>query len=90
MLPKRCLEAGCTAHAHPGYPRCLPHQRLTYRPYNHPAYRSHPRAPRCERCGATTDLTRDHIMPTSKGGGADPANLRTLCRPCNSSKGDNT
>src|SRR5690606_35763415 len=37
----------------------------------------------CEVCGSTEDLTRDHIVPVSRGGTNDPANLRTLCRRCN-------
>lgn len=42
---------------------------------------------RCVECAATEDLTLDHIYPWSLGGSDDPHNLRTLCRPCNSSKG---
>jgi hypothetical protein len=42
---------------------------------------------RCANCGSTQDLTVDHIIPVSKGGGNERSNLRTLCRPCNSSKG---
>jgi len=41
----------------------------------------------CVRCGATDDLTLDHIYPWSKGGPDTYENLRVLCRPCNSSKG---
>jgi len=44
--------------------------------------------PWCSTCGATTDLTVDHIHPVSRGGDPyDPANCRTLCRRCNSAKG---
>jgi hypothetical protein len=42
----------------------------------------------CRLCGATADLTLDHIYPWSLGGPDTPDNLRVLCRPCNSSKGD--
>ncbi len=42
---------------------------------------------RCVECASTEDLTLDHIHPWSLGGSDSPANLRTLCRPCNSSKG---
>ncbi|RKN56241.1 HNH endonuclease [Micromonospora costi] len=38
-------------------------------------------------CGATTDLTVDHVHPWSKGGTDDLDNLQLLCRPCNSRKG---
>lgn len=39
--------------------------------------------PYCEDCGATDDLTADHVIPRSLEAG-----LRTLCRSCNSSKQD--
>lgn len=42
---------------------------------------------KCKRCGATDDLTIDHIKPESKGGKATDDNLQTLCRSCNSKKG---
>lgn len=41
----------------------------------------------CVECGASEDLTLDHIWPWSLGGRDDADNLRTLCRPCNSRKG---
>lgn len=41
----------------------------------------------CRRCGATADLSIDHIHPFSKGGSDDPENFQTLCRSCNSRKG---
>ena len=41
-------------------------------------------------CGQTEYLTVDHIVPISKGGSDDIANLQFLCRPHNSSKGDRT
>jgi hypothetical protein len=42
---------------------------------------------RCVDCGATEDLTLDHIYPWSLGGPDTYENLRLLCRPCNSRKG---
>lgn len=42
---------------------------------------------RCRACGSTSDLTVDHVWPTHFGGPTIRANLQTLCRPCNSSKG---
>lgn len=45
---------------------------------------------RCVACRGWHDLTVDHIMPSSRGGSDDPANLQTLCRRCNSSKGART
>jgi len=41
----------------------------------------------CLECGTSDDLTLDHIYPWSLGGEDTEENLRTLCRPCNSSKG---
>lgn len=41
---------------------------------------------RCVRCGATNDLTLDHVHPWVLGGVNSADNLRTLCRSCNSSK----
>ncbi len=43
---------------------------------------------RCLDCGGTIDLTIDHIHPVVWGGTNDPSNLQTLCRSCNSVKGD--
>jgi len=42
---------------------------------------------RCVICGATADLTLDHIYPWSLGGPDTEENLRTLCRRHNSQKG---
>lgn len=42
---------------------------------------------RCVACFAVEDLTLDHIFPWSLGGPDTVANLRVLCRSCNSSKG---
>jgi hypothetical protein len=42
---------------------------------------------RCVKCGTHRDLSLDHILPWSKGGADTAANLQTLCRSCNSSKG---
>lgn len=42
---------------------------------------------RCVLCGATDDLTVDHIVPLALGGTNDLDNLHTLCRSCNCRKG---
>lgn len=42
----------------------------------------------CQKCGATADLTIDHIQHWSRGGTNADANLRVLCRSCNSKRGD--
>jgi 5-methylcytosine-specific restriction endonuclease McrA len=48
---------------------------------------------RCQYCGtefASSDLTIDHIIPTSRNGGNDWLNVVASCRPCNMRKGDRT
>ncbi len=42
----------------------------------------------CVKCGSRDDLTLDHIKPFSRGGEDVFENFQTMCRPCNSSKGD--
>ena len=42
---------------------------------------------RCVTCGSGDDLTIDHITPWILGGSDGPANLQTMCRPCNCRKG---
>lgn len=41
----------------------------------------------CVSCDSQENLSVDHIYPRSRGGLTVSENLRTLCRPCNSSKG---
>lgn len=42
----------------------------------------------CLHCGATEDLSLDHIIPYSHGGPDTVENLRVLCRRCNSVRGN--
>ena len=42
----------------------------------------------CVYCGATKNLSADHIIPPSKGGLESGDNLVLACRSCNSSKRD--
>lgn len=46
----------------------------------------------CAVCGTYfanfRDLSRDHIIPRSKGGSTTYKNLVTMCKPCNQKKGD--
>lgn len=42
----------------------------------------------CRHCETTEDLSIDHIQPWSKGGAHEMWNFQTLCRSCNSSKGN--
>ncbi len=45
----------------------------------------------CAICGkwqAPAAMTRDHIVPRSKGGGTDWDNIQLTCEECNQTKGD--
>lgn len=41
---------------------------------------------RCLCCGEQKPLTKDHVVPVTKGGTDDITNLQPLCRRCNSHK----
>ena len=42
----------------------------------------------CVACGATDDITADHIIPIKRGGPDGIGNLQPLCFSCNASKKD--
>ena len=42
----------------------------------------------CGGCFAAEDLTREHIVPTSRGGNDSWMNCITACRGCNGRKGN--
>ena len=42
---------------------------------------------KCQYCGASRDLTLDHLIPKSKGGKSSWTNLVTACKNCNTKKG---
>lgn len=44
--------------------------------------------PVCLHCGSATQLTKDHLIPRSRGGDGDAENIVTCCASCNSSKGN--
>ena len=79
-----CLQPGCSALSKGTY--CHPHYLARRRPLYNRQHAKRSRAvraaqPWCSWCGATEDLTADHIRP------GDPTSpLRTLCRPCNSAR----
>ncbi len=41
---------------------------------------------KCFYCGAKENLTKDHVIPTSRGGSDRPDNKVVACRKCNSDK----
>jgi len=44
----------------------------------------------CKYCGAEENLTRDHVVPLSRGGKDVWENVVTSCTKCNNRKGDRT
>lgn len=42
----------------------------------------------CRHCGARENLSIDHVYPEVWGGTTTLDNLQTLCRPCNTRKGE--
>ena len=44
----------------------------------------------CVYCGSNKDLTLDHVLPKSRGGGNEWTNLVTSCFKCNLRKGNRT
>ncbi len=43
---------------------------------------------KCQYCGASQELTLDHVLPRSRKGGTTWDNLVTACKPCNTRKGN--
>ena len=87
-----CLVMGCRSRSVAGSRKCGTHRSLPAAKPVEPVYHSaewhRARArtlrdhPWCEWCNATTQLSVDHIVPLSAGGGHEPANLRVLCLSC--------
>jgi 5-methylcytosine-specific restriction endonuclease McrA len=42
----------------------------------------------CQYCGSRSNLTVDHVIPKSRGGGSSWDNIVASCAPCNRRKGD--
>jgi 5-methylcytosine-specific restriction endonuclease McrA len=87
-----CLEAGCPAMAVDGQ-RCEVHRRRFEAPYREAGYKQVRRAVQaglcgpCVDCGTFEELTVDHRVAVSRGGGNQLANLVVRCRRCNRRKG---
>jgi 5-methylcytosine-specific restriction endonuclease McrA len=89
-IATRCLRCRRRTRGGSYCPTC---QRIRDSAYNSTTKRARARAtiaanPCCEICGATRDLTADHVIPVIDGGTEGP--LRTLCRRCNSRRGSKT
>lgn len=84
-LPRPCLACGRLSDR--SY--CPSHriERKAVRNADRPIARAVVAAsPVCARCGATEDLTADHVVALARGG-SNHGLRRVLCRSCNSSKG---
>jgi 5-methylcytosine-specific restriction endonuclease McrA len=42
----------------------------------------------CQYCGSRSNLTVDHVVPRSRGGGSSWDNIVASCAPCNRRKGN--
>ena len=42
----------------------------------------------CAYCGNSRKLTKDHVIPKSKGGQSNPLNIVDVCSWCNQSKAE--
>lgn len=97
MSPRRpphpCAQPGCPELVSIACPRCPKHEQEYQRERNR--RRTHYKGqwrktsqaarraqPFCSRCGATADLTADHVQARSLDAGVD-----VLCRSCNTRKG---
>jgi 5-methylcytosine-specific restriction protein A len=86
---KPCIVCGVLS----GDSRCAEHRRkrnTTARGYGSGWQRKSRKIiaahPWCAWCGASSDLTVDHIVALSRGGSSEDSNLMVLCRPCHGTK----
>ncbi len=83
--PDRVIRSPSVVLAHPIVIRLLRYVRLPRFPVRRLTRRAlfardgH----RCQYCGASSNLTIDHIVPRSRGGESDWSNVVTACSPCN-------
>jgi CRISPR/Cas system Type II protein with McrA/HNH and RuvC-like nuclease domain len=66
----------------------IKHRSKVLRPNRHRIYKRD--GHECVYCGSKKDLTLDHVLPKSRGGGNDWNNLVTSCMKCNRRKADKT
>lgn len=64
----------------------LHHCRAVYKPNRQGIFRRDKGV--CQYCGCRGNITIDHVMPKSRGGGDTWENLVTACFACNNKKGN--
>ncbi len=88
-LARPCLACGQPSRNGPRCEQCAP-RTTTERGYGAAwqrlARNAIARQPYCSTCGATDDLTGDHVHPLARGGTMH-GSIDVLCRSCNSRKG---
>ena len=91
MTTRVCATPGCpelTSHGiHCPTHTQHRHGRSTSRAWAKTRARLLSTNPVCAICGQRPATTIDHILPVSRGGTDDPANLQPACWPCNQRKG---
>lgn len=75
-MPYRSTQKLCSERRWYGVPFRRHHRRPAVLPQD-----------RCVYCGSVSDLTLDHYIPRSRGGGRGN-NLVTACQACNGAKGN--
>lgn len=96
---KPCIHPGCPKVT--SRTRCVEHERryqqernaLPHRQaYKDKVYQAIPLGKFCVDCmthgSPDNPLTKDHVVPLSRGGWNTPDNIVTRCRSCNSKKGN--
>lgn len=80
-----CVGSRCPAHALAAKPRPKTAARGYGSRWRRLAKQAKERWPYCCECGATNDLTVDHLLPGKEAWTLD--DVQVLCRGCNSRKG---
>jgi hypothetical protein len=68
--------------------RAIAYRLATLRPNRQHVFRRDKHT--CQYCGHKAELTLDHVMPASRGGGDTWENLVAACAPCNQYKANRT
>ena len=85
------IETECKNYQRPTVIRLLRYISLPYRKVSLSRFNIYRRdGYKCVYCGSDKDLTLDHMIPKSKGGGNTWKNLVTCCGKCNRLKDDSS